>query len=118
MMENDDQLFERVLDELNSKNKDYFMIIVNDDNKVEVNDGLNISSDFLATILLRIASVKVDFAMAMDEAMTKFMSIESSERFKNLINEYGNAELSIEEIHRIKHLLFEELRKAWFNKLK
>lgn len=117
MIENVEELLGKVSDKPNPMNKGSFLIMVNGDD-VKVEDNLNVSNDYLANILLRIASVKVDFAMAMDEAMTKFMSIESSERFKNLINEYGNAELSIEEIHRIKHLLFEELRKAWFNKLK
>ena len=74
MMENNEQLFERNSDELNSKEKGY-MLILKDDNNVRIADNLNISSEDLATILLKISAVKVGFALAMDEAMTMFFRL-------------------------------------------
>lgn len=117
MMENNEQLFERISDELKSKENGY-MLILKDDNNVRIADRLNISSEDLATILLKISAVKVGFALAMDEAMTMFFSVDKDERFKSLITEYNNTEMSVEELYRLKHSLYEEFRKVWFKKIK
>lgn len=117
MMENNEQLFERISDELNSKENGY-MLILKDGNNVRIADSLNISSEDLATILLKISAVKVGFALAMDEAMTMFFSVDKDERFKSLITEYNDTEMSAEELYRLKHSLYEEFRKVWFKNLK